>query len=150
NRKREKSARMSEEGLLSTRKAMDYLAVSEKTLGNYQQAKRLNPLYDAEGGRVWKRSELDALRASWPNGKKPAGRPPRKQQPAAEAFERALALVTKGQTPQEIFESLDLPPTASMRQVTAALQRRIAQLIIEHGAIEVLTAGLYSPDSKTR
>jgi hypothetical protein len=133
----------------ATEEAAAYLGVSIRTLDNYQKAGRLTPGYDADTMRVWKKGDLDAVRASWPHGKKPPGRPPKETQPA-ETFATHLLKVTKGQSPHEVLAELQLPPGASMRHITAALQRRMAQLVIEHHAIEVLVAGLYSPDAKTR
>jgi len=139
------------ETLYSTEEAAAYLGVSLRTLLHYQKAGRLTPVHEGDSVRAWKKTELDAVKQHWGAKGKPPGRPPGTTAAGGIAtFTENLLKVTKGQTPQEILKSLELPPTASMRQVTAALQRRIAQLVIEHGAIEVLAAGLYSPDSKTR
>jgi len=132
-----------------TAAAAAYLGVSIRTLNNYQKAGRLRPVYGADTVRSWKQGDLDALRAAWPQGEKPPGRP-LKERPPAEPFTTTLLKVTKGQSPQEVLAELQLPPGASLRQITAALQRRIARLVIEHRAIETLVAGLYSPNAQMR
>ena len=139
-----------DEPLYSTPEALLYLQVSRRTLDNYRSQGRLTPVFEGTR-RLWKKTELDAVKQQWGAKGKPPGRPSGTTADGGIAtFTENLLKVTKGKTPPEILAAMELPPNASMRQVTAALQRRIAQLIIEHGAIEVLTAGLYSPDAKTR
>jgi len=65
------------ETLYSTEEAAAYLDVSTRTLDNYQKAGKLTPLYEGDE-RVWRKEDLDAAKAAWPNGKTPLGARPEK------------------------------------------------------------------------
>jgi len=134
------------ETLYSTEEAAAYLGVSLRTLANYQKAGKLTPLYEGDA-RVWRKEDLDAAKAAWPNGKKPTGLPARE---TADLFQQALAKVTNGQTPEQLMQAMGITDTSSMRDIATALQRYIARMVIEFQAVGSLVADLGNPDWKAR
>src|SRR5262249_36757003 len=120
------------ETLYSTEEAAAYLGVSMRTLDNYQKAGKLVPLHEGDSVRLWKKTELETVKATWPQGKKPAGRPARE---VAGLFQQALARVTNGQTPEQLMQAMGIAPTSSTRDIATALQKYIARLVLEFHAV---------------
>jgi hypothetical protein len=136
-----------EDELYTTLEAAQFLNVAKSSVYNYEKRGQLVPVLRA-GVKHWRRSELEKVEPYIDRACK--GRPPRKQQAAIEVFQQALAVVTKGQTPEQLLQVMGLSQTSSMRDIATALQRHIARLVIEFQAVETLVADLQNPDWKAR
>ena len=132
---------------LTTKEAAALLKVSLHTVQSWIHRGEIHAQKDIMGHLQLPKVEVFALAQKRPMK---IGRPPAPITPESQAFADKLLVITEGKSPEEIVRNLELPPNASMRQVTAGMQKRIAALIFKHRAIETLVAGLYSEDENVR
>jgi hypothetical protein len=138
---------LEDDELYTIAEAATYLNVARSSVYNYEKRGQLTPVLRA-GVKHWRRSELDKIEPYIDRTCK--GRPPRKQQAAAEVFEQALARVVNEQTPAQLMQAMGITDTSSTRDIATQLQRYIARLVLEFHAVEVLVADLEHPDWKAR
>ena len=133
---------LEDDELYTIAEAAAYLNVARSSVYNYEKRGQLTPVLK-EGIKHWRRSELDTIEPYLDREIK--GRPPRKQQAAAEVFEQALARVTNGQTPEQLMRAMGSTDTSSMRDIATQLQRYLARPVLEFHAVEVLGGGPTAP-----
>jgi len=134
------------EVFLTTQEATQLLKISTHHLHRLAKEGKLSHYRDNQNHNQWLKSEIFA----YAQGRPRPGRPSFAISPQADKMADLLLAIGEDQDPAAILKELSLPPGASMRQLTAAMQKRIAALIFKHKAIEVLVAGLYSDDEKMR